>query len=246
MEHSVIDTKRALLVIAVLGVVGCGDTGQTEVTLSASAVGAAPSPVASDGYEVTLSVARVGFGPIYFCATAAASADLCPVAQAELSQAVLVDVLSTTPAPLPDLAGVTGTIRSAAFDYGVTWLAVEQGPTGHVPALGEHAAHFEGTFRKGSAPARAFVADVTVAPQLQGTQSVQGAATTVEVMAAPPSLLVAFEPNAWWSRVDLTEFDDFDDFDGDPIVVPPSSRAHSALVAAMTATHVPRFEWTKP
>ncbi|MBM4360407.1 MAG: hypothetical protein FJ096_20055 [Deltaproteobacteria bacterium] len=234
-------SKRWFLVLGMPLVAACGDTGQREVRIAASAFGVAPAPIEVGQHAATLEVARIGFGPVYFCATAGASSDLCPTAQAELTQPSLVDGLETEPAALPSLLGVTGTIRSASYDFGVTWLAVEQAPTGHLAQLGRFAAHFEGTVRKGEGPARAFVADVEVRPQLQGSQTVNGAQTFVELEEEPPALAVAFDPNAWWATVDLAEFDGFE---GDPIVVPVESRAHSALVAAMTATRPPSFTWT--
>lgn len=228
-------------IIAMPLLFGCGATGQAEVSLATSVVGAAPETLQLGDRAITLEVARIGFGPVYFCATAGASSDLCPTAQAELTQPFVLDGLSSAPREVAPVVGVTGTIRSASYDFGVTWLAVEQSPTGHIPQLGTFAAHFEGTYRSDFGPARAFVADVEVRPQLQGTQTVNGARTFIEVREAAPSLLIEFDPNAWWSTVDASEFDEFE---GEPIVVPTDSRAHSALVAAMTATHGPTFTWT--
>jgi hypothetical protein len=221
----------------------CGDTGQSPVVVPVEAVGVGSSSFALGGRDVSLTRALVGFGPVYFCATAAASSELCPTAQAELRDAVLVDALATAPSALPALEGVSGSIRSASFDYGVTWLAVEQGPTGHVPELGERAARFEGSYERADGSLRAFVFDVAIAPQLRGTQAVQGARTSAELTGASDSLTIEFDPEAWWRDVDPAELDEFT---GEPLVIPADSRAHNALVVAMTATRQPRFVWGAP
>ena len=228
------------LILAAL-VTGCGATGQVELALPASAIGRAPKTVAVGAYEVTLEVASIGFGPLYFCATAAASSALCPVAQAEFAATALVDGLDAAPQSLGLLRGVTGAIRSCTFDFGLTWLAVEQQPTSHVEGLDGHSAHFEGRYGLGGGPVRRFVADVDVRPQLPGTHAVQGARTTVDIADERQRLAITFDPTSWWATVDFSEFDSWS---GDPLVVPAESRAHSAVVLAMTATHQPSFGWS--
>lgn len=235
--------SAALTLYVALSTVGCGDTGQSFLSVPVRTTGASAATFDVDGRTVSLTRAEVGFGPAYFCATAAASSDLCPAAMLELRAAVRVDVLGAEPRSMPALEGVTGTVRSASFDYGVTWLAVEQEPTGHVAELGDVAARFEGTYEGADGTARSFRADVHLAPQLRGTQSVQGARTEATLDDRGATLTIAFDPVSWWRGVDFTELDELV---GDPVLVPLDSRAHNALVVGMTATAQPTFLWGGP
>jgi hypothetical protein len=227
---------------ALLLCVGCGSTGQREVSYPLFASGQAPAPFRAGDWEVTLEVARVGFGPAYFCATAAASSDLCPAAVAEFAQSAEFDALSPTPQQLGSIEGVSGTIRSATYDYAYTWLTTQRSPRPTAAAPRGHSAHFEGRATRGARTIR-FVADVDVLPQTQGTRVVQGARAEADVQDSNVRLDLRVDAAAWWRNVD---FEELAQSDRDIVVVPPTSRAYSAVVIAMTATATPVLEWSRP
>jgi len=233
--------RRTCILIVLLGSLGCGETGQEEVSHPIFAAGMAPAPFTVGAYEVTLDVAQIGFGPVYFCATAAASSDLCPAAVAELATTATVDGAAESPQQLGDVSGVTGQIRSATYDYAVTWLATQRSPTPAPGAPGGHSAHFEGRAVRGTTEFR-FVADVDVLPQIQGSRAVQGARVTADVRDASVRVDVRFDPSAWWRSVDFRELEALG---GDPVVAPAGSRAMNAVVIGMTATTPPTFEWSE-
>jgi hypothetical protein len=222
-------------------VTACGETGQNEIAFAASARSTGNVAFTASGWSVTLTSARVSFGPLYLCATASASSDLCPTAIAEYTDAATIDLVSTAPLDLGGMLGVTGTVHSGAFDYGVTWLATQTSPTPLQAAPGGHSAHFEGAATLGARTVR-FVADIDALPLYRGTRTVQGARTTAEIKDGI-TLDLVFDPVAWWSAVD---FDEIAALPGDPASIPQASRATASLLLQMTTNALPSFHWTQP
>lgn len=226
------------LAFVLLLLAGCGDTGQVRVRYPALATGA-PGTFSAGGWDVVLDVATVGFGPAYFCATAAASMDLCPTAVNELAAVAAFDALAAAPQPLGDVVGVAGALRSVAYDFGITWFTRQTAPSPAAGAPAGHSARFEGRASKGMTTFR-FVADIDVAPSRAGTLAVQGARVEADVGAQTARLTVAVDPRRFWDDVD---FDALAAEAGDPIVVAPGSRAFNSVVLRMTTTAAPTFRW---
>jgi hypothetical protein len=235
--------KRCSWLLAAIAL-SCGQTGQREVPLEAFAAGRAAGPISIGEFTVTLQVARVGLGPFYFCATEAASSSLCPTAQAELLATATVDALDPTPQALGTGAALTGTFRSAAYDFARTWLDTEHEPRATAGAPGGHSAHFEASVAGAGGQRFRVVVDLDIDPQHQGASAVQGARTTAEVGPRGARLDVTLDASAWWSRVDVTELAELAAAGADPVVVKPDSRAWNALVLAMTVQAPPTFAWT--
>lgn len=222
---------------------GCGgSTGQRELSFAVAGAGEQPAPFAVNGWQVTLSKADVAFGPAYFCATAAASSDLCPTAVAQFAQSALINALDASAQPLGVGDGQTGTLRSATYDFGFSWFPTQRQPTASDRAPRGHSAVFEGQAEKAGRVVR-FVAEVDIVPRVQGTRAVQGAPTVFELLADDSALDVVVRPREWWSAVD---FDELALSADDPVVVKPGSRAYEALVFAMTAAFPPQFSWSNP
>jgi hypothetical protein len=215
---------------------GCGDTGQKRVSYPILGAGAGGEFTVGD-WTVTLEVGRVAIGPIYFCATEAASSSLCSVAVNEFADVAEFDALSMAEQPIGEVRGVTGQIRSTTYDWGINWFPRQGQPTPAEAAPGGHSAHFEGTARRGAESVR-FEADIDVPPTLAGTLAVQGlrVTPTVDVQNSALQLTVSVDPRAWWAQVD------FDELAAAPMVE-PGSRAYSALSTAMRVGTPPRFEW---
>lgn len=228
-----------LLIVSVLQG-ACGSTGQDEISYPIYGAGRAPQAFSAGEWQVTLDVARVGFGPLYLCATAAASSSLCPAAVAEWTSAAEIDALDPMPQQLGAVTGVTGALRSATYDFAITWLATQQAATPTAGAPGGHSARFEGQATRGATTLR-FVADVDVAPQIRDSRAVQGARVIADIVDENVRLDVGADPAAWWRSVDFAELEGLG---GDPVVVPTGSRAMNALVIGMTATSPPTFAWT--
>jgi hypothetical protein len=222
---------------------GCGSTGQEEISYPIQAQGRSPAPFMAGMWQVTLEVARVGFGPLYFCASASSSRDTCPTAVAEFAQGATVDAIDPQPQALGEVAALTAEVRSAIYGYAYIWPLTQNAPLPITGAPGGHSAHFEGTAVQGASTLR-FVADVDVLPTFAGTLAVQGAAVVPTVQEAGLRLDVTFDPIAWWSQVD---FNDLAAVGGDPVTVTSTStsRAYNTLVIAMTSTDRPTLVWTE-
>jgi hypothetical protein len=198
----------------------------------------APATVTEGAWTITLDQARLALGPIYFCATAAASESLCQVAVGELPRVVELDALSPNEQPLGAVRSTTGTIHSVMFDLGINWFATRNAPHAGSP-LG-HSARFEGRAEKAGVTRR-FAADIDIQPQYQGSLAVNGVRLpSAQVISDETrSLRVLVDPDAWLRAVD---WDELDTLPGDPIVLTPSTRASAALASALV-TLAPTFEW---
>jgi hypothetical protein len=226
---------RALALLFLLA--ACGDTGQKVVAYPLTGQGGS-AQLSAGRWQLTFDEARLALGPIYFCATAAASSDLCPVAVNELADVVVLDGLGGAGQPLGTIRGTTGGVRSAAYDLGINWFATQRMPTPHPAAPGGHAARFGGSASDGST-SRRFTAEIDVAPQFAGELAVRGVAVQVEITPATAGLSVAVDATELWRAVDL---DALFAAPGD-VTVLPGSRAHDALVFALTAGAPFRFTW---
>lgn len=261
---------RLLTLAAATCLVGCGDTSGTFVEIPFAGAGTAPESFTQEGWEVTLSDATLGFGPVFFCATESALPSRCEVAVAEYLEGTTVDGLNPSSQPIGLIQATTGTIRTAFFDYGIAWLltqplpealpGVPEGPavvrfesSSYVPA--GHSAQFTGTARcvedaatccpdANACPSSySFVAHVDVFALNPGVPAVRGARTFQEITTDPRTLTVTFDPNAWWRSVDFGHLASLDDGSGN-VVVGPDDPDYSALVISMTANELPTFTWT--
>ena len=140
----------------------CGSTGQRPVSYALFGAGEAPVPFDAGAWRVTLSRADVGIGPIYLCATSGASSDLCPAAVQEFADAAVIPGIDAAPRALGLVTGTTGSIRSAAYDYAVTWFPTQARPTPTAVAPGGHSARFAGRAVRG-AETLEFTADIGTA-----------------------------------------------------------------------------------
>lgn len=217
-----------------------GATGQREFSYPVVARGELASPFDAGGWEVVLSTAEVGFGPAYFCATASASADLCPTAISQFARGATINGLDPGDQPLGDAEAQTGTVRSATYDFALTWSPTQRRPTPAPGAPRGHSAYFEGEATKDGRTVR-FVAAVDVVPRFQGTRAVQGAAADVELGEEGVKLTVTVRPSTWWRAVD---FERLAQQPGDPVSIVPGTPAHEALVFAMTAGAPPSLSWS--
>ncbi len=249
---------------------GCGQTTGTFVEIPFEGNGNGGETFTKGGWEVTLSEATIGFGPIYFCATDSAQSSRCEVAILEYLDGVTIDGLDPEPQSIGLLFGTTGTVRTAFFDYGIVWLLTEPLPEAlpgvpggpavvrfespsYVPK--GHSAQFVGTATCVADPTTCcpdattcpssyeFVANVDVLVVNPGTPAVNGARTFQEITPDPRTLTMTFDPNAWWQSVDFARLAALDDGSGQ-VVLEPADPDYSALVIAMTANELPTFAWS--
>jgi hypothetical protein len=231
--------RASAATVALALLAGCSGTGQPEIEYEVVAVPAPPAAITAGQWTVTLDEATVAFGPVYFCAAASGSATLCETAVSELRDASALDALGG-PQPLGAAQGFAGQVRSASYDYGISWLLTEPSPRPLPAAPGGHSARLAGRATRGAETAR-FVAEIDVIAQYQGQRAVPTAAASANLDSGVTRLDVGFDPGAWLTSVD---FDDVAAIEGDPKVFEPGSGAYNAIVIAMVATHPPTFTWS--
>jgi hypothetical protein len=234
---------RSASVLALLAfLAGCGETGRQYVTFPMLGVGVENASFEQDGWLVTLDRADVAFGPAYFCATSGAAMDLCSTALAELLDPITVDALDPTDQSMGEVTATTGTVRSAFFDYGISWLLTQARPTTWEAAPEGYSAVFAGHADNG-VDAVTFEARVRIAPFTAGAAAVTGARTTHTIMDDTAALRVRMDPVAWWRRVDMDAVVALAE-DGAALLT-EGTGPHDALVIAMTSgSTVPTFEWS--
>jgi hypothetical protein len=220
-------------------VTGCADTGQQPIEFPVVATGAAPTPVAVGGYEVTLTRAEVGFGPAYFCAGDHADGDQCATAVVEIQRTNAIDALDPAPQDLGLVEGVTGTVRSAMYDWGVSWLLTRDQPIANEGAPEGHSLVIEGT-ATGATATFAFSAQVDAVPAGQGAPTVRAQRTMIELTGDDVTLTVHVDPQLWLAQV---PFADLDDGLGTAVVIQPGTEAYSALVVGLTTAAPASFAW---
>ncbi len=232
--------KRLLFIVLLAG---CGDTGQGSIEHPAVAIGTAARAIEVGDYRVQLDVARVGFGPVTFCASRAPSDDLCSAAVAELAHVAPIDALSPLPQPLGRVQGFVGSVRSAGFGYGITWLNTQSAPTPAAAAPERHSAHLEGTAtNKTTMASFRFVADVDVLPLNQGQHAVTALGLNASIDEKTTRLEVQFDPSLWVTQIDFAELAASG---AATVTIEAQSRAANALNVGMTSLGLPRFTFQR-
>lgn len=236
--------SRARLAPIFLCLLACGDTGQARVRIAAEARGAERTSITVGETRFTLTRADVAFGPAYFCATEGASVDLCQVALAELLETVTLDGLSPESQPLGQLSATTGSVRSALFDYGISWLLTRPAPRANPGAPSGHSAILEGEAENGDRVLR-FSALIDIEPLSRGDAAVNARRTSAEISAGPEQrLIVSLDPYRWLERVDVEQLFALD-ADGDrEVALAPEHQAYQAIVQGMTSRAPLEFAWT--
>jgi hypothetical protein len=230
-------SPRALSLL-LLAVAACGTTGAESFVYPVHARGPGPDGFAVGEWQVTLTRAEVAVGPVYLCATAAASPDLCHVAIGEFADAAIVDALAGEAGPLGEIAARPGDVRSAMLDYGVSWFTTDTGPE----ALSElgHSARLVGTAVRGDTTIT-FDATIDVVPPMRGSPALVGVYASADEPGPDSELELELDPRGWLAGVDLDALAAA----GANHTIVPGDAAHAAIAFAMT-TQPPTFRWSEP
>lgn len=223
-----------------LFLVGCSETGQSELYYPAFATSNVASPIEVGAWTVTLEQASLLFGPVYFCAAATGAATLCTASIAEIRQVSFVDLLDGDRQPLGEVHGFSGTIRSTSYDHGIHWFVTEAEPKPESLALNGHSAVFAGQAQRGGQTIT-FSAYIDMLPSLQGERAVTRVLTPVTVENENITLDVKFDVTQWLASID---FDAAAAAGAKSIVIEPESKAHSGIVSAISNITPPDFVWS--
>ncbi len=231
---------RALIASVLL--VACGGTGQERVPFPVHGAGTGEISFMSGEWSVTLSRAQIGFGPIYFCATAFADVHLCAQSEAEWLGSATIDALDSAPQMVGDAAAVTATVRSAMFDYGRSFFLTAEAPHANSGAPAGRSALFSAqATREGQV--LVVHAEVDIDPNMPGRNAVIGASVGTHEITGGEALVVRFDPAAWWRSVDFDRVAALDaDGDGE-VFLAPGDVDYEAIRISMTAGQLPVFEW---
>ena len=235
-------SRPLLFVLAALSAVSapaCIESSQDPVTYEAVAVQRGNGTSTIDGWTITVSRAEIALGPFYFCAAASGSSTLCASSVAEVQAVSFVDALARSPSPLGTVHGFTGPIRSAAYDFGISWFDTQTAATPAPLLPGGHSLHLEGEARKG-AQVVTIVADVDVVPQYQGQNAVATAPASADVTSSATRLEVVLEPAAWLRQLD---FDAIAATGRAPFVITPGTEEHAAVLVGLKNLAPPELRW---
>lgn len=218
--------KKLVPLIALGCLTACIDPSLTPVTveLVAEAQGQARFE-ARDGWEVELTTATLLFGPLYLC-PADQAGDLCDIARAEFLDAATIDALATGTQPLGELAGVSGVVRSAMWEYGRSWpiAAISVQPL----SPGESSLHVVGVARRGE-DELPFDLRVDIEPSRAGIVTVRAAELFDTALTEGQSVVVETRVEDWFAGVDWTLFSDSE------------AQARQALTSALVLSARPRL-----
>ncbi|MCA9582348.1 MAG: hypothetical protein KC416_11175 [Myxococcales bacterium] len=235
-------TAAVLLWMVCTGVT-CGHTGQEFVEFDLRTRGTDNATFEAGAWTVTLTRAEVALGPIYFCATSAADAELCPSAVAEFVEVAPINGIEGSPDDAGRVFGVTGTVGSVTLDYGLPWLLTTDGPVPQEGAPGGHSAQFEGTASRDGATFL-FAMDVDVTAANRGDIALPGIRTDHVIDTRTEAVTFSIDPTAWWANVDFeVVYADIED-PAVPIVLDEESTAYGTVILGMTTGKVPSLEWT--
>jgi hypothetical protein len=234
--------RTTLAVLFVLTLIGCTEPGRTRVSMPVHGAGTGTRTFTSEGWDVTITEARLAFGPAYFCTTPFADVDLCPEALAEVRSVASFDALDPTPQMLGELDGISGTMRSTMFDYGISWLLPAPAPEADPNAVdGAHSLHLAATAVRGATTVR-FVVDLDVVPRNGGVDGAHGVPVVHTLTGAPDALTIRADPAAWLATAPL---DELESASGDPVVLGEDSAITQALLIAMVTGTPVAFEWAR-
>lgn len=228
--------KRALLpLLFAFAGAACLDSPQELVSYEAVAVPSGSSARTTGNWTVSLTRADVALGPFYFCAAASGSSTLCESSVAELRTVTVVDALAKSPVALGRVDGFTGVIKSAAYDYGISWFDTMTAPT---PS---HSMHFEGTASSRDAQIT-FTGDIDIVPQFQGQNAIPTAPVDANVTTRTRRLEVHLDPARWFAQVD---FDALRAAGQTTLTIAPGTLEHNQLLLGIKNLAPPELRWVE-
>ena len=221
----------------------CIEASQEPVDYTAVAVTKGNGTAVVSGWTITLSRADVALGPFYFCAASSGSSTLCESSISELASVTVVNALSPLPAPVGRVRGFSGPIKSAAYDFGISWFTTQSSAT-PAPALpGGHSMRLEGEATKGALRI-AFTADVDVVPQFQGQNAISTASAIADVASSATRLEVVLDPAAWLKQLDFDAVAVSVAASGKvPFVIVPGTPEHNAVLVGIKSLSPIELRW---
>jgi hypothetical protein len=237
--------RRALLALGACAALSCGETGRDYVDVALYVQGAEAREIAVPSATLLLSEAEVLLGPLYLCATESAESALCETALGEQLSVLTIDALEQAEQRRSVLTATTGTVRSAFFDYGMSWLLTKPAPAFPEELARPHSARlrFSAIFADGAE--LDVRAELDIAPLAPGDAAVNGRKTEQTIGKEPLALTLRIDPNDWLSRIRAEDLRALD-ADGDgQVLLTSDSQPYEAILQGMTARYPPQFVWSE-
>ena len=236
---------KTLLPLVFVLCTACIDTSQRSIDLPLRLAGTAPTvPILAGDWAVTLTEARLAFGPLYLCAGAQAGT-LCETARAEWLGSAVVDALSGTEVEAGRISGVSGPVRSYMYDLGIVSLLTQQSPVvlEAAAALSGSSLVLRGSAKRGADVVR-FGTDLPVR-QEEGTEIGVSVVRksgnepfSYELTGDEAGLTIRFDASVWVSQVDFAALSP-----GPPVTLTEGTQGYRAIHSQLVAGTRPRFEW---
>ena len=156
-----------------------------------------------DGFDITLDVAELAFGPFYLC-PAPQAGDLCDLARAESLDTVIIDATESGTREIGVLQGTSGTVRSAMWSYGRTWPLTASTPEGPTSLRLVGSASRDDL----SVP---FDWSIDLDPVLAGQVLIRAASSIDADLGAPGTLVVTVDASTWMDGIDWNAVSEGDD-----------------------------------
>jgi len=229
--------------LGLLLVGACGDTGQQRLRIPVVAQGSQRDFFEVGDARFTLQRAELGFGPLYLCATEGADVDLCEVALGEFLQTITIDGLDGQPTTVGTLDATTGNVRSALYDYGISWLLTQQQPRASKGAPDGHSLVLSGSVTRAQ-QTLLFEAVVDIAPLSAGDAALNALATQRDLKSGD-QLRLQVDPYRWLSRINLDKLFALDEDRDGQVTLGEETQAYQALVLGMTNAAPVQLVWSR-
>jgi len=192
-------------------------------------------------WQLDMLHADIAFGPVYFCAAYSGSSTLCKTAIAELTQVTLINALSQNPIALGYVNGLSGTIKSATYNFGMSWFDTQTTPVANTE-LG-HSMILEATAQKSNKHIH-IIAKVDVLPQHQGQMAITSAAVQADVHNSKTVLQISFDAAQLFSQLDLDALYD-QTVHNEPILIDSNTLSYDSILLAAKVISPPVFNWVE-
>ncbi|HET6281393.1 MAG TPA: hypothetical protein VFH73_10510 [Polyangia bacterium] len=226
-----------MLLAVLVGAGACtGATNLDPVDYALTARSVTGGALSSAGWNVILDEARVGFGPLYVCASVSASPEFCETAVAEFAEVASIDLRASAPVDVGRIRGVSDTVHSALYDFGITWRS-GSAPTPAAAAPEGHSLILRGTATSGVSSVR-FEILIDAVPLQPGSYVVL-ARIPEKPQSSRIRLELLFDPGLWLGKLDLARLA----AQAQPVVLTTADPMGNAIATGLMSDARPTFTW---
>lgn len=218
----------------------CIDTGADFFELPLSVQSTGNTSFAGRGdWTVTLTEARVAFGPIYLCA-AARPGDTCETAIAEELEVLEIDLLNDTAQDLGVMVATPQPVRSYMAEYGRPWGYRDNGPRALASGvLGGHSLLIAGFAEDESGRRVDFSGELDFEGAAAGTVPVRADLDAPLELAEGTRIQFSVAPEELFVQLDFDTLHDADGALTQSVVLESGTQAYRALRLALVSNSFP-------